>query len=270
MLFKKSLEMIFLQKIAYPFEVIVVDSSSTDDTLDFVRKHPIRLFRISEEEFSFGPTRDYAFEKAEGEYIVTLSQDVVPANESWLENLVRPIINGMCDVVQGKIIVPECKDIFFWEKKGLFYFTSEGKDFIKKHSNVGLSCCSLCIKKEAWLKTRFGNAPMCEDKAIQKKLTEGNYRIIASEASVAYHGHEYNLKSLRKRCENEGLGWRYAGVTYRFSDLIKDLFPKKTMYKVLIQGLLNGEIRSVTEALFLFIRPVYLFKGNRLNTTYKR
>ena len=269
-LFKKSIEMIFSQKISYPFEVVVVDSSSTDGTLEFVKRYPIRLFEIEEKEFSFGHTRDYAFGKAQGKYVVTLSQDVIPANDSWLENLINPIINDGADVVQGKIIIPGDRKIFFWERKGLFYFTSEGKEFIKHYSNIGLSCCSLSMKKDVWLKTRFGDAIMCEDKVIQKKLIENNYKIIMAENSFAYHGHQYNLNSLIKRCENEGLGWRCAGVTYRFSQMIKDLLPKMRDYKMFMIGLLDREIKTPAEALFLLIRPIYLFKGNRFNKAYKK
>jgi rhamnosyltransferase len=268
-LFKKSIEMIFSQKIGYPFEVVVVDSSSTDGTLEFLKRYPIRLFEINEKEFSFGTTRDYAFGKAKGKYIVTLSQDVIPANNSWLENLVGPLINGSADVVQGKIIIPRDREIFFWERKGLFYFTSEGKEFIKNYSNIGLSCCSLSMKKEVWFNTRFGDAIMCEDKVIQKKLIENNYKIIIGENSFAYHGHQYNLNSLIKRCENEGLGWRCASVTYRVSQMIRDLLPKMFVYKMFMGGLLSREIKTPAEALFLLIRPIYMFKGNRFNKGYK-
>lgn len=269
-LFKELIEMIFLQKISSPFEVIVVDSSSTDGTSEFVKKYPIRLFEIREEEFLFGTTRDYAFEKAKGKYIVTLSQDVVPANEFWLQNLVHPLIRGHADVVQGKVVIPRNREIFFWERKGVFYFTSEGKEFIKTHSNIPLSCCSLSIKKEAWLNTRFGNTVMCEDKVIQKKLFENNYRIIMAEHSVAYHGHRYNLSSLIKRCENEGLGWRCAGVTYGISEMIWDLVPKIWTCKMFMIGLLSREIKTLAETLFMFVRPICLFKGNRFNKAYKK
>ena len=110
---------------------------------------------------------------------------------------------------------------------------------------------------------------MNEDKVIQKKLVEGGYRIVWAHDSIAYHGHRYNLKSLKKRCENEGLGWRCAGVRYRFSQMIKDLLKKKGVHGMLFKGLLNREIKTPAEALFLLIRPLYLFKENRFGKTLK-
>lgn len=263
------LSSIYSQRTSFPFEVIAVDSGSTDDTLGYIENYPVQLYSIKPDEFAFGPTRDYAFSLTKGQYIVTLSQDVIPANENWLVELVKPLIDDKADVVQGRIIVPENGDIFFWERKGLFYFTSEGQGFISRYGNLGLSCCSVSFKREAWLNTRFGNVLMNEDKVIQKKLFENGYKIIRAYDSIAYHGHSYRLKSLKNRCENEGLGWRCAGVTYHFSQMIKDLVQKKWVYGLLVRGVLNGEIKSLSEGLFLLIRPIYLLKGNRFTKSYK-
>jgi rhamnosyltransferase len=268
-LLKKSIEMIFSQKISYDFEVVVVDSSSTDDTLGFMKKYPIRLFEIKEEDFSFGRTRDYGFGKAQGKYIVTLSQDVVPANEYWLEQLISPLVEDHSDVVQGEVAVPTDRNVFYWEKKGLFYFTTEREEFSKRYSEIGLSCCSLAMKHEAWLNTGFGNAVMNEDKVIQIRLIEKGFRIVRATDAVAYHGHQYTLESLRKRCENEGLGWKCAGVNYGLSRMVRDLIQKKWVYSLLFSGLIKREIKTIAEALFLFIRPIYLYKGNRFNKAYK-
>jgi rhamnosyltransferase len=268
-LLKKSIEMIFSQKISYDFEVVVVDSSSTDDTLGFMKKYPIRLFEIKEEDFSFGRTRDYGFGKAQGKYIVTLSQDVVPANEYWLEQMINPLVEDHSDVVQGEVAVPTDRNVFYWEKKGLFYFTTEREEFSKRYSEIGLSCCSLAMKHEAWLNTGFGNAVMNEDKVIQIRLIEKGFRIVRATDAVAYHGHQYTLESLRKRCENEGLGWKCAGVNYGLSRMVRDLIQKKWVYSLLFSGLIKREIKTIAEALFLFIRPIYLYKGNRFNKAYK-
>lgn len=267
--FESCLTAIYQQTTDFPFEVIVVDSGSTDGTLEFIKKYPVRLYEIKPHEFSFGPTRDYAFGLADGQFIVTLSQDVVPANREWLSKLVEPLMQNKADAVQGRTILPKDKALFYWEKRDFFYFTSEGQEFFENHGNIGISFCSFAIKHNAWLKTGFNNAPMCEDKVIQKKLVEEGYRLAWALDSMAYHGHNYSLKSLKNRCENEGFGWKCAGVIYRFSQMVGDLIQEKWVYGVLVRGLLTREIKTPAEALFLFIRPIYLFKGNRFNKVLK-
>ena len=83
-LFKKSLEALFSQKVDFGFEVIAVDSGSTDGILDMMKNYPIRVYQIDPEEFNFGLMRDYGFSLARGEIIITLSQDAIPVGTGWL------------------------------------------------------------------------------------------------------------------------------------------------------------------------------------------
>lgn len=267
-LFKKSIEKIFSQKTCFDYEVIIVDSGSTDGTIEFLNSYPVKIFSINSKNFSFGTTRDFGFSLARGEYIVTLSQDVVPKGENWLQNLVSPLLNNDADIVQGSNEIPDDKDVFFWEKKNLFYFTSERERFRKKYGHISLSCTNVAIKKSIWESIKFGNTPMGEDIVFQKKAFCKGYKIFRSNIAMAYHGHSYNLRSLIKRCENEGLGWKYAKVTYSFFEMLKDLKQKRWIYGILIRGILNGDIKRLAEVLFLQIRPVFLYKGNRFTKKY--
>ena len=119
--FESCFSKIYSQVTDFAFEVVIIDSGSTDGTLEYIKRHPVRLYEIKPYEFSFGSTRDYAFSLANGQYIVTLSQDVVPANREWLSKLVGPLMKDEADAVQGRTILPRDTELFYWEKKGLFY-----------------------------------------------------------------------------------------------------------------------------------------------------
>jgi rhamnosyltransferase len=46
-LFRQSLEIVFRQKVPFPFEVVVVDSGSTDGTLDVLVQKPTQVEYIA-------------------------------------------------------------------------------------------------------------------------------------------------------------------------------------------------------------------------------
>ena len=72
-----------------PAEIIVVDSSSDDDTQAIVRtKHPeVRLLVIDRKDFNHGGTRDYALRESSGEFVCFLTQDALPKNNEFWDGL---------------------------------------------------------------------------------------------------------------------------------------------------------------------------------------
>jgi hypothetical protein len=52
--------------------------------------------------------------------------------------------------------------------------------------------------------------------------------------------------------------------------MVRDLVQKNWVYGLLVKVLINREIKTFAEMLFLFIRPIYLFKGNRFSKSYKQ
>lgn len=83
------LEKVLNQNTDWPYEVYVVDSGSTDGTLDFLTRLPITLDCISQNEFGHGRTRNHAVSRTRGDYIVFLVQDAEPVTGNWLQTLVE-------------------------------------------------------------------------------------------------------------------------------------------------------------------------------------
>ena len=86
------LDAISRQQVDFSFEIVAVDSSSIDGTVDLLRGRADRLINIPANEFDHGLTRNLAIEHASGELIVLLVQDAQPASDSWLAALTAPLI----------------------------------------------------------------------------------------------------------------------------------------------------------------------------------
>lgn len=73
-----------------PDRVILVDSGSTDDTVEVAEAHGAEVVTISPAEFSFGRALNFGSSHAQEDLLVFASAHVYPTDDRWLERLVAP------------------------------------------------------------------------------------------------------------------------------------------------------------------------------------
>jgi rhamnosyltransferase len=265
--FRATLDAIFKQACSAAFEVVMVDSGSTDGTLALAEQYPVRIHSIAPREFNFGRTRDHVFSLTSGEFIVAISQDAVPVGTSWLEDLIRPFADRDIAVVQGGEKVPDDRELFYWDKIGFFYYTRECHRWRANHGDVGVSFVNCAIRRSVWEENRLSDIEMMEDKVFQAMLDARGRRICRQPSAMVFHAHSYSLVSLAKRCENEGLGWKLVGLDYSALDMLRDLF-KPRIWGLAISGLVSRQITTPSELMFPLVRPLFVFFGNHFLDRY--
>jgi rhamnosyltransferase len=255
------------QKTMLPYELIVLYFGKNNDTLKRLEPFSSKIINISPDKFHYGISRDLICKKASGKYIVTVSVDALPINNSWLQELITPIMAGKADVVQGiqkcpKYDDPNYPNYFYWEKNYVFFYTSEENKFIKKYGNIGLSCVNMAFRKKVWEKGGFRGVSYCEDKIFQKRAYNAGFNLIFNKKAIILHAHSYpTIKSLFIRISNEGLGWKQIGEKYSALLLLKDLF-RFDLHIQSFKALLGNKLKYWSEILFFLIRPIALYWGN--------
>lgn len=84
-------------------EIVVIDSSSTDGTTSIVSTYGnVRIVVIPREDFNHGITRHKAFMETQGDIVCFLTQDALPSNERYLENLLQPFKNQDVALCTGR------------------------------------------------------------------------------------------------------------------------------------------------------------------------
>jgi rhamnosyltransferase len=267
--FKRTLDLVFNQKVSFKYEVIIVDSQSNDGTPELCRTYPTTIYPIKPEEFNFGLTRDYGFSLGRGEIVMTISQDVFPDGDEWLHNMITPFDDPTVAIVQGIDVVPQDGDVFYWDKIGLSYFTREMKTWIREHGNVGMSFTSCAIRKWVWEDNKMGPVEMAEDKIFQRNIWARGHKTFFQRKARHFHSHNYTVRNLVKRCKNEGMGMRNAGQLYKLSDMIADLHDR-TVLRAWITAINQSRIKSTAEYLFPLIRPLFIYYGNHFIHKYVR
>ena len=87
----RCLEAIARQQVEEEVEVVVVDSGSSDGSVERARRLGARVHEIPPQEFSHGGARNLGAELAAGDVVVFTSQDAYAADENWLAALVAPL-----------------------------------------------------------------------------------------------------------------------------------------------------------------------------------
>jgi len=245
------------------FEVLAVDSGSTDGTLDTLRAHGVRVVTIEQGAFNWGRTRDLAYEQARSPVVVNLSQDAIPRNDQWLERLLRPLADPEVAVSCGSSVPDAEREFpqFPWERNGYFYFTREMGKFAARYGR-GLSFANSAVRRAVWEDLRFDDQPTGEDFQFQTKLHAAGLRIAFVDDAPVLHHHNYGFGGLFRRCRNEGYALRLMGCPYTELDLLLDL-ASPAKYIQWLRELKRGSLRTVADVTFPVVRPIAVYAGSR-------
>lgn len=205
--FKRLLQKIFMQKFDGQFEVIIIDSGSTDNTLKTAEEFHARLYQIDPAEFNHGKTRNLGARLSRGEFLVYVTQDALPLRNDWLHTIMASFKDDKVAAVYGKQVPwrnARPPEKFFYH----YYFPAHStvleyngkKCFFGSEGNIFISNVNSAIRKSVWVKFKFSeNIPMAEDKDFAKNVLFAGYKIVYDPNPCVFHSHNFGVLSVFKR-----------------------------------------------------------------------
>ncbi|MFI5294035.1 MAG: glycosyltransferase [Thermodesulfovibrionales bacterium] len=268
--FRQVLERIRMQK-GIDVEIIVVDSGSTDDTIDLAGRFGSQVFSILPSEFGHGKTRNYGARHATGDFIVFLSQDAIPIGETCFADMVRGMKNDPKIAAVSAKQVPRSDADFFacWQiwnhyenflrypkdeivslrKKNLEELGHGDRRRISQIDNI----CS-CIRRDVFAKYEFNDLPYAEDLDLGLRLVRSGYKIgfLSSVGVIHSHTREaayyfkrsyIDRKALIQLLNVEPVNWQEIGIR-DFSEMLEYIYSTyrklDSAFNMLAQADLHG------------------------------
>ena len=187
---------------AHTCEVVLVDSGSTDGTLQIAEAHRCTIVRISKADFSFGRSLNVGCAAAAGGALVFVSGHCIPYDRHWLARLVEPLQQPDIALSYGRQIGGETTH---FSERQIFakYFPLESRvpqdGFYCNNANAALL-------RSDWEVLKFDEELTgLEDMHLAKALTQRGRGIAYVANATVHHLHDESWRQVKRRFEREAI-----------------------------------------------------------------
>lgn len=237
------LDAVLAQDAPWPFEVIVVDSGSSDKSVECARSRGVRVETIPAAEFGHGRTRNMLASLAQGQFLVFITQDARPAHAHWLRNLVEgcdftPRVAGAFGPHRAH---PDARPVTHRELDQHFAGFGEKLSVVQLEDRARFatdagyrqwlhffSSNNSCIRRSVWEQLPLPDVAFAEDQTWALRAIEaGHSKAFVPDAPV-YHSHDFGIWETLQRNFDEARSFNlYFG--YRLQGSFREAV-KSAMY----------------------------------------
>jgi rhamnosyltransferase len=198
------LEAVFGQDAPFAFEVIVVDSGSSDWEVALMKRFPITLRRIPSREFGQGRTRNLLADVARGELLFFLSQDATPADPRWMSTLAAALDDPAVAGAYARQLPDAGADPFI----RFFLARTYGPHPARRHlavsgvprlNQIFFSNVSSALRRGVWERVPFRDVVMSEDQYWAHDVLCRGLELRYEPSARVFHTHRYDLRTLFRR-----------------------------------------------------------------------
>lgn len=191
------------------FELIVVDSGSTDRTCEIIRKFPSRLIEIEAQNYYPGAVLNSAIEQTRCELIVFQNSDSIPQSPDTLGNLIKAFDAPAVQAAFARQVPrPEAKTWVRREYAVSFPESGPAPSWI--HMSLPLAA----MRRSIWEQRPFyTDAWASEDSEWGHWAQNNGHTVLYVPEAVVRHSHNYTLRQLygRRFVEGEADVFIYGG-----------------------------------------------------------
>lgn len=194
-------------------QVIIVDSGSTDHTLEIASKHPTEILSIRPKEFSFGRSLNLGCRNARSPFIVMASAHVYPVYNTWLEMLLAPLSQKEIALAYGKQRGDETTQ--YSERQVFAKWFPEQSNRNQEHPFCNNA--NAAIRRDLWERMPYDESLTgLEDLDWAQRAIRSGYRLAYCAEAEVIHLHNETPSRIHNRYQREAIAFKRIFPDERF------------------------------------------------------
>jgi rhamnosyltransferase len=190
------------RQVVPPDQVVVVDSGSTDATLDIARRFDTEIHHIAPESFSFGRALNVGCRAATGDVLLFVSAHVYPVHTTWLSDMVAPFADEQVALTYGRQIGNE--QTRYSEHRILDRWFPPQSDPAQKHPFCNNA--NAAVRRTLWERWPYDEELTgLEDLAWAKNAVEHGHRVSYVASAPVVHAHRETFRQVANRYRREAI-----------------------------------------------------------------
>lgn len=211
----KAIKMQTLQ----PLHVLVIDSSSTDDTVNKSLSNGFRVHVIPKSQFNHGGTRQLGIELCtDSEILIFLTQDAVLADQDALANIISVFDSADIGAAYGRQLPRPGSKVFEAHARLFNYPARSRTTSLRDVPNLGVKVAFISNSFAAYRRGALlsvggfpSNVIVSEDMYTSGKMLLAGWKIAYCADARVYHSHRYSPLQEFRRYFDIGVFYAHQG-----------------------------------------------------------
>lgn len=230
-------------------QVILVDSGSTDGTLEIAQQFPVDIVHIQPESFSFGRSLNLGISISKSNLIVIASAHVYPVYPDWLEKLLSPFKDEKIGVVYGK--QRGATNTHFSEHQIFTHWFPDSSNANQQHPFCNNA--NAAIRRSLWEQHKYDESLSgLEDLEWARWAMQQGHQIAYQAEAEIVHVHNETPRGVYNRYRREAMAFKriFPNESFHLGDFIR--LVSSNIVNDLWQATKQGHISSGWKSIFWF------------------
>jgi len=185
---EQCIDVLRAQNGGFALDIVVVDSGSTDATVELARAKGVRIVEIAPADFDYSKALNLGIGSTSGELVVSLSAHAIPADDDWLVQMGEPFADPrVAGVASRQVPWPDAP----WQEVRRLAETFGDERVVYGEGDAEtlvFSNAASMFRRTVWEAEPF-TLPSVEDLDWARRAVRAGHAIVYQPTAVVRHSH---------------------------------------------------------------------------------